>query len=145
MKTMPGKLFSDIHLKRKDKVTTLATLTKPALVKGKVHDLNHKKLFHGLTCVVRNNEELAEYMRFELSSQPPSLFDNYYMRRGTKSSLVTVFNNLTKPDPSVPLQAKFSIDGGYLLHAVICLARERSVIYVTSMFSLSYKSMVTTA
>ena len=119
MKTMPGKIFSDIHLKRKDKVKTLAALTKQASVKDVVIDLNHNQLFHRITCVVRKDEELSEYMKFELSSQPPSLFDNHYMRKGTKSSLVTVFDKLTKPETSVPLQAKFTIDGGYLLHTVI--------------------------
>lgn len=75
MKSIVGQRFSDVHLRRKDKVRSLASVAKTIKFKGRDVEVNPNQLFHRILCVVRSEEELAEYLKYELAARPPALFD----------------------------------------------------------------------
>ena len=113
---MKSKIFGDIHLRRKDKVTSLKAITRSGDQQDEVLNINHNQLFHRITCIMKNEDDLEKFLTFELTTQPPALFDNCSMRKGTKSSLITVLNKMVDSESSLPVNAMFTVNGGYLLH-----------------------------
>ena len=119
MKAMEGKVFSEIHLQRKNNVRSLASVTKAVKVRGEDVFINPNQLFHRIVCIVRSEEELAGYLTYELAACPPALFDDCSLRKGNKSSIVTVLDDLAPSDSQPPYAAVYTIDGGHLLHRVV--------------------------
>ena len=119
MKAMEGKLFSEIHLQRKNNVRSLASVTKAVKVRGEDACINPNQLFHRIVCIVRSEEELAGYLTYELAACPPALFDDCSLRKGNKSSIVTVLDDLAPSGNQPPSTAVYTVDGGYLLHRVV--------------------------
>ena len=70
MKAMEGKRFSEIHLQRRNNVRSLASVTKAVKVRGEDVCMNPNQLFHRIVCIVRSEEELAEYLTYELAACP---------------------------------------------------------------------------
>ena len=70
MKAMEGKVFSEIHLQRRNNVRSLASVTKAVKVRGEDVCINPYQLFHRIVCIVRSEEELAEYLTYELAACP---------------------------------------------------------------------------
>ena len=119
MQAMEGMLFSEIHLQRKSNVRSLASVTKAVKVRGEDACINPNQLFHRVVCIVRSEEELAGYLTYELAACPPALFDDCSLRKGNKSSIVTVLDDLAPSGNQPPSTAVYTIDGGYLLHRVV--------------------------
>ena len=119
MKAMEGKRFSDIHLQRRNNVRSLASVTKAVKVRGEDVCINPNQLFHRIVCIVRSDEELAEYLTYELAACPPALFDDCSLRKENKSSIVTVLDGLAPSGSHPPSDAVYTIDGGHLLHRVV--------------------------
>ena len=94
MKAMEGKRFSEIHLQRRNSVRSLASVTKAVKVRGEHVCINPNQLFHRIVCIVRSEEEIAEYLTNELAECPPALFDDCSLQKGNKSSIVTVLDGL---------------------------------------------------
>ena len=88
MQAVEGKLFSEIHLQRKNNIRSLASVTKAAKVRGE-DVCNPNQLFHRIVCIVRREDELA---------RPPALFDDCSLRKGNKASLVPVLDALAPSD-----------------------------------------------
>lgn len=69
-------------------------------------------------CIIKqSDEELQEYLEYELAPFPMSLFSEEGMHKGTKSSLFKTFSPV-----SHNIESSNSInvvDGGYLLHRVV--------------------------
>lgn len=120
MKAMVGKKFSDIHLKRKDVVTTLSKASNGIRVREHLVEVNSTQLFHRMLCVVRSDDELAANLQYELSAWPPALFENCSLRKGSgKAALLPVIENYLTPSLDLPeesVDTAYVIDGGYLLH-----------------------------
>ena len=70
MKAMEGKRFSEIHLQRRNNVRSLASVAKAVKVRGEDVCINPNQLFHRIVCIVRSEEELAEYLTYELAACP---------------------------------------------------------------------------
>lgn len=122
LKEIEGKTFSEIHLKRKLAVKSLASITKSVTINNDTVCVNPNTLLHRMVCTVRSDERLAEIFQFELCAYPPSLFDESgLMRKGSKSSMVSVLepeaneSSITSDSEEVP----YIIDGGHLLHRVV--------------------------
>ena len=94
MKAMEGKRFSEIHLQRRNNVRSLASVTKAVKVRGEDVCIHPNQLFHRIVCIVRSEEELAEYLTYELAACPPALFDDCSLRKGNSSFIVTVLDGL---------------------------------------------------
>ena len=119
MKTMEGKVFSNIHLQRRNNIRSLSTVTKAIRIKDTHITINPNQLFHRIVCVVKSESDLASYLAYELSPRPPSLFNEFSLRKGTKSSLVPVIEALAPTEHLPPAAAVYTLDGGYLLHHVV--------------------------
>ena len=120
MKAMVGKPFSEVHLKRKGRVQSLSAVNKGMRIRGEIIHVNPEQLFHRMLCTVRSDEELAEFLTFELAARPPALFDDFSLRKGTKSTLLKPLKEHVPPEIELPAAvASCIIDGGYLLHRVV--------------------------
>ncbi|XP_014681447.1 PREDICTED: uncharacterized protein LOC106821245 [Priapulus caudatus] len=84
---MSGKRFTDITLRRNDKVKTIGAKEKMVRVRGQQVEVNSSLLFNRITCVLNNSSEIKSLLAYELAPQPPSLFQYGVMRKPTKSSL----------------------------------------------------------
>ena len=115
MKAMEGKRFSEIHLQRRNNVRSLARVTKAVKVCGEDVCINPNQLFHRIVCIGRSEEELAEYVW----QHAPDLSDDCSLRKGYKSSIVTVLDGLAPSGSQPPSEAVYTIDGGHLLHSVV--------------------------
>lgn len=119
MKTMEGRVFSNIHLQRKNNIKPLSSVTKSIKIKDAHVVINPNQLFHRIVCVSRSDSDLASYLTYELAPRPPSLFDDISLRKGKKSALVPVIESLTPCENSPPAAAVYTLDGGYLLHHIV--------------------------
>lgn len=119
MKAMEGKLFSDIHLQRRNSVKSLENVAKTMKVRDEEICINPNQLFHRLVCIVRSEEDLACYLKYELAARPPALFDDCSFRKGNKSSFIPVLQALAPCECTLPSQSTYVVDGGYLLHHVV--------------------------
>ncbi|CAG9764219.1 unnamed protein product [Ceutorhynchus assimilis] len=80
--------------------------------------VNPKQLFHGLLCVVRDDDGLKEYLRYELAAKPPALFDGTLVRNGTKSGLIDALEEIAPPVNNFLVSTEYTVDGGFLLQRV---------------------------
>ena len=119
MKAMEGKLFSEIHLQRNNNVRSLASVTNAVKVRGEAVCINPNQLFHRTVCIVRSEEVLAGYLKYELAACHPAPFDDCSLRKGNKSSIVTVLDDLAPSASHPPSTAVYTVDVGNLLHHVV--------------------------
>lgn len=114
MVTLP---FSDVKLSRKDRALPISSVTSSI----KLHDENVAidplLLFQRISISKKSDEDLKEYLRYELAPFPLALFNENGMRKTKKSVLFNLFEptneNVHLPNYDVV------IDGGFLLHKVI--------------------------
>ena len=119
MKKMTGKAFSEVTLRRKDRVKSLAAMRNTVKVRGVNTVINPSLMFNRITCVLNTSEEMETFLRYELATQPPSLFADGQMRKTAKSSLGNMLKSMSVCHTTVPDDSVYVIDGGYLLHAVV--------------------------
>ena len=113
-----GKKFTNIALRRNDKVTTIGAKDKTVRVRGKQVEVNPTLLFNRITCVLNNSSEMASFFVYELAPQPPSLFVDGLMRNPPNRSLGLLLKSFTEQS-NLPENCLFVVDGGYLLrHAI---------------------------
>ena len=58
-------------------------------------------------------------MQYELAPQSPALFDDSLMRKPNKASLTALLQSKVPLETTLPDNAQFVLDGGFLLHAVV--------------------------
>lgn len=116
MRKMEGKSFGDLRLHRRDMVKTQA---KPKKVKVRSQEVtvNPQQLFNRILCVCDSPNKLKEYLAYELASRPPALFDDVSLRKGTKSSLMKIFEIGVQRDID-ETDTVFVLDGGFLIHYI---------------------------
>lgn len=123
LNSIEGKTFSDLKLKRSERVKTLALIdAKTASMKNKSDSIKSEQLFHRILCTMKNETDLKECLKHELSGVPPSLYDDICMRKGTKSKLAHILQNKCESGSSItelPQSSYFVIDGGFLIHQVL--------------------------
>ena len=114
-----GKSYGDLKLKRSDRVVSLAMSHNAVNVRGQEVDINPTLLFMRVTCVINDNSEMANYLEYEFSKHPPSLFEKGQMRKNSKSVFGQMLMKPAKPvEPQAIENAYGVLDGGYLLHYV---------------------------
>lgn len=111
-----GKTFGSVKYSRKDKVTPFSVQTNGIRINNKIIDINPQQLFNRIVCIVKDPLQLKSYFQYELASKPLSIFDDVSMRKGTKSSILNLFQETRA---KVPNNLKNVVDGGYLLHVVV--------------------------
>lgn len=89
-----GSTFGDVKFQRTDRVLSLLTVNSTI----KIHDtetaVDPLLLFQRIIVIKRTNEELRNYLEYELAPYPLSLFDEAGMRKTTKSLFMTIFKFL---------------------------------------------------
>jgi len=112
-----GSTFGDVKFQRTDRVLSLLTVNSTI----KIHDtetaVDPLLLFQRIIVIKRTNEELRNYLEYELAPYPLSLFDEAGMRKTTKSLFYDNFE-IVKSPPDFQ-NATYVIDGGYLLRKVV--------------------------
>ena len=117
MNNIIGQTFDKIKLKRSNKVLSLLCVNSSV----KVHDckvaIDPLLLFQRISVFKKFDEHLSDYLHYELSPYPTSLFDNCGMRKTQKSAL---YQCLQPVDVEINSEnVTYVIDGGFLLHRVI--------------------------
>ena len=111
---MTGKKFTDVSLRRNDKVTTMGSKDKKMSVRGQHVEVNPSLWFNRITCVLNNGTELKAFLAYELAPQPPSLFEDGLMRKPPKSFLGLLLISFSK-NYDLLQNCLFVVDGSYLL------------------------------
>ncbi|XP_031335335.1 uncharacterized protein LOC116165167 isoform X2 [Photinus pyralis] len=121
MLAIAGNNFESVKFKRRDRVLSLATMKSSIIVHDQSVVVNPTTLFQRMSIAKESDEELEEFLTYELSPFPLALFDEKkggLMRKGTKSTLYKAFRG--EPDTSIlDKHPKYVVDGGFLLHKVV--------------------------
>ncbi|KMQ84206.1 hypothetical protein RF55_18200 [Lasius niger] len=109
-----GNDFDSVKFKRKDKVIPLSVANSSIKIDEVAIPIDPLLLFQKMCIAKKLDEELQEYLQFELAPFPLSLFSEEGMRKTLKSFLYKAFLPLTGDmDFGSSIHV---IDGGYLLH-----------------------------
>ena len=114
-----GKSFSDVKMKKKGKVKTLAAMAGSIVLHQQEVTLSPQQLFNRMICLLDGSADLPSFMMHELAPRPPSLFDKVSLRRTAKAALSSLLISLVPPTTELPEDAQFVIDGGHLLQSVL--------------------------
>lgn len=71
IREIENKMFSEIHLKRKFTVKSLAGITASIAVRNDTICVNPNQLLHRMVCSVRSDTQLREIFDYELCAYPP--------------------------------------------------------------------------
>ena len=113
---MVGKEFKDIKIKRTDKVNSLAKMTSIIKIGNQEIEINPMILFQRMLMCINSPDDVKEFLKYEISSYPQSIFNENGMRKNVKSNLFEEFSNV---DISRLINTDiYVIDGGFLLHKV---------------------------
>lgn len=121
MQKKVGQTFYDIKFLRADRVLSLLSVNSNVKVHNKTVPIDPLLLFQRICVIKRTNDELRNYLAYELAPFPVSLFDERGMWKTKKSVLYDSFKSLT---PEQEREIDFTdgiyvIDGGFLLHRVV--------------------------
>lgn len=80
-------------------------------------EIDPDELFHRICITKKNDDEMQDYLKWELSPFPQAFFNTFGMLKNTKAHLYSLFQ---KKSINVldPLNTYYVIDGGFLIHKV---------------------------
>ncbi len=108
--TIVNTPFSDVKLKRNDRVKTISGAVNTVKIRGQSVVVNPTLLFNRITCVMQSRSEMEEFLSYELAPQPTSLFNEGTMRKTAKSTLSALLRSNVTPQSTFPEDAGFVID-----------------------------------
>lgn len=118
MEKIVGTPFSEVKLTRKDCALPLSSVTSSIKIQGEPVVIDPLLIFQRISISKQTDEDLKQYLQYELAPFPLALFDEAGMRKTKKA----VLYNILKPTLNNNLQDfDIVIDGGFLLHRVIWL------------------------
>lgn len=117
--SIDGTVFSEVKLKRSDRVKTICGSINTVKIRGQSVVVNPTLLFNRITCVIKSSSDIEHFLSYELAPQPYSLFHEGLMRKTSKRVLGQLLKSKVEPQTEFPEKSIFVIDGGYLLHAVV--------------------------
>ena len=114
---MDGSNFSQVKLKRSDKVISMSAAIGSVNVREVEVEVDSTNLLLRAGSAVKKPSDMKEHLTFEFDRNPPSLFLSGVMRKNTKSCLAREL----KDGVDMAIDGQFNqpvfvIDGGYLLH-----------------------------
>ncbi|KAL4105063.1 hypothetical protein QTP88_020338 [Uroleucon formosanum] len=117
MNKMVGLKFDNFKFKRANRVLPLLSVKSSIKVYDHSVPIDPLLLFQRISLNTRFQDNLDEYLKYELSPYPLAIFDDVGMRKTNKSTLFKCFkSSIYEMDTS---NATYIIDGGFLLHRVI--------------------------
>ena len=114
---MNGRTFTDIVIKKRDTVKSLAHLHKGVSVDGETIHVNCSNLFNRLIVLAERQPDVSSFFAYELTPFPCSLFKDGMMRKPDKAALGRALSNDACSDVHL-LNNCIVVDGGALLHRV---------------------------
>jgi hypothetical protein len=109
--------FQSVKFRRNERMQPLAVMSSAVKVGEVKIPINPTTLFQRITITKQSDQEQEKYLTYELSPYPMSLFEEFGMRKTSKSSL---YKALTSLQLDIPFEScVYVIDGGYLLHRVV--------------------------
>ena len=116
---LTGQNYSDVKLKRNDRVISIGAATNTATVHGQDIEVDPTLLFMRVTCVIRKPSDMGNQIKHEFSKQPPALFQKGVMRKNTKSLLAKHLKAPVVPvSGNSPENSYYVVDGGHILQSV---------------------------
>ena len=135
MKSLVGKNFSELTLKRKDKVVSLAAMSRTIKIRDNNVEIRPEQFFHRLIFVCAKDEDKKEAFSYELAPQPAALFTDGVMRKTQKSRLADGLESRCPCDEKLPPQTSFVVDGGQLLYSMTSWIRNTTFLEISQQYS----------
>uniref|UniRef100_A0A8D8RDM7 Uncharacterized protein n=1 Tax=Cacopsylla melanoneura TaxID=428564 RepID=A0A8D8RDM7_9HEMI len=109
--------FSEIKLTRKNRALPLSSVTLSIKIHDETVTVDPMLLSQRISICKKSDEDLVEFLKYELAPFPLALFNENGMRKTAKSVLYTLF----EPTEKTVTQSEHAIvvDGGFLLHKVV--------------------------
>lgn len=122
LQSIVGKTFGDVKFERKKKVLALNSMSSSVKVGDDILAIDPTLLFQRISLQIKAQEDMQDFLKYELAPYPLTLFDEVGMRKTPKSQFIQNFKNLLD-DSLFKLDflqdAVYVIDGGFLLHRVV--------------------------
>ena len=118
MKKLDNCVYSEVVMKKADRVKTLADITTVAAPHQKQVNLENGLLFSRLLIILSRESEIEPYFHYELTAVPSALFKNGFLRKADKAQLQQELIKAVDPLNRAVENSQFVVDGGCLLHKV---------------------------
>ncbi|KYN03290.1 hypothetical protein ALC62_05871 [Cyphomyrmex costatus] len=113
-----GKPFGSIKASLKNKVRSLASVMSSVKVQNSDVTINPLLIFQRISLNLKNQDDMKNYLHYELAPFPLSLFDENGLRKTQKSSFYDNFTCMCQ-NPEITDNFMYVLDGGSLLHRVV--------------------------
>ncbi|GBM26909.1 hypothetical protein AVEN_264758-1 [Araneus ventricosus] len=147
IKRIEGSIFQTEKFKRNDRVQSLALMSNVIKMHDESASINPTTLSQQMNFTKQSNEEIEDFLTYELYPFPLPLFDEDGLLKDKKSSLYKAFKPCIQDFNAV--SSVYIIDGRYLLHRVIwnristlSSICDNYVTYVRTKYKSIYKSIV---
>ncbi|KAJ8877246.1 hypothetical protein PR048_021700 [Dryococelus australis] len=111
LQAIVGKTFAEATISRNARINSLSVMHNTVTINDKVVPVSENQLFTRIVCIMKSDTK-----KYELSTQPPALFDGPHMRKAEKSAFATLFKNVLPEENTTVGSPTFVIDGGYIIH-----------------------------
>jgi hypothetical protein len=118
MQRMNGLPYSEVSIKKADKVVTLSQIGTVSAPRSKQVNIDATVLFSRLVVIMSRCTDIASYFSFELTALPTSLFKDSFMRKADKAQLKNELIQSVDEIAAVEENCMYVLDGGHLLHKV---------------------------
>ncbi|KAJ8895908.1 hypothetical protein PR048_001248 [Dryococelus australis] len=105
IKRIIGSNFGEVKLTHKNRVKPLSAVARSILIRDDFVEINSHQLFMRIVCVMKTEDDLKNYISYELSPRPPAIF--------------AVVLYTTPEENSTNDPRRIVIDSGHLLHALV--------------------------
>ncbi|CAH2107272.1 unnamed protein product [Euphydryas editha] len=109
--------FFDIKLFRKDRALSFSSVTSSIKIHDEKVAVDPTLLFQRMYISKRSEDDLIEFLEYELAPFPLALLNEGGMRKTIKSGLYSLLEHISKVFELC--QMNIIVDGGFLLHRVI--------------------------
>ncbi|KAL7307868.1 hypothetical protein TKK_0000187 [Trichogramma kaykai] len=116
MDDVSNTYVKDLKLKRSRLVKTIASSNSKILLNKKEIEIDPEILFHRICVLKKSNDEMNNYLKWELFPFPPAFFNTYEMHK-CKTDFFECFEKLFV-NVRDPVRTYYVIDGGFLIHKV---------------------------
>lgn len=117
IESIEGQYFDKISFSRKKRVLPLSAVSSSIKIADEVITIDPTLLYQRISFAKQSQADLKEYLSYELSPYPLSLFDEVVMRKSMKSALYNLFSPIE--EPTLTGDVCYVVDGGFLLHKVV--------------------------
>lgn len=117
LKSIAGQMFGSVKIPRKNKVPSLKTVNSSVRINDETVAIDPLLLFQRTSLNIMNQDDMKNYLNYELSPFPLSLITENGFRKNVESHFYKIFDSIH----SLPLSDETItvVDGGFLLHKAV--------------------------